>query len=101
MFEELVVQLLQRPIFANPDYSGQVEVVNSVFDVNNEFGPFITNSHVGISPWYPLDRWQFRLKFFWNLEEKHDSASLELSKLFDGLLAVENVLHLMLVDPSN
>lgn len=50
MFEELVVQLLQRPIFANPDYSGQVEVVNSVFDVNNEFGPFITNSHVGISP---------------------------------------------------
>ena len=41
------------------------------------------------------------MELLWHLEEEHDSASLELRQLFDGLLAVEQVLHRVVLHPGN
>lgn len=101
--EDMPVQLLESPFLSGPDHSRQVELLIALEAVDDDFDPIGADAHVRVSLGDLFDGWKlrFEIRSVRHLEEEHDSAPLIPRELLDGLLAVEDVLHGVVLHPAD
>ena len=101
VFEYVPMQLLQCPILPCPNQSRQIKFLHTLKAMYDDFHPVRANPHIRISLRNLFYRWQNRIELIWNLKEKHNATSLVSCKLLNSLLAVENMLHCIVLYPGN
>ena len=95
------MQFLERPVFSRPEHARQVELVHTLETMNDNLNPVGADAHVGIGLGDFFDWWQLGVEILRDLEEQHDTASLEPAQLLNSLLAVKNVFQGVVLHPRD